>query len=65
MSNNLLVKSQALMNLRTINYPVKQALNAVGLTNDVDGVGNEWQQQIDSVQEQNQQQEQKNDVNAQ
>lgn len=65
MSNNLLVKSQALMNLRTINYPVKQALNAVGLTNDVDGVGNEWQKEIETSQEQSQQQEQKNDVNAQ
>ena len=61
MSNNLLVKSQSLMNLRTINYPVKQALNAVGLTNDVDGVGNEWMKELNDLKEK---EKENKDVNA-
>lgn len=42
MSNNLLVKSESLKMLNDINFPEKQALNIVGITNDIDGVGDAW-----------------------
>lgn len=42
MSNNLLIKSESLKMLDEINFPEKQALNIVGITNDIDGVGDAW-----------------------
>lgn len=44
MSNNLLVKAESLKLLNDANMPEKTILNIVGLTNDVDGVGNVWKQ---------------------
>lgn len=42
MSNNILVKTQALTNLYSIKFPKENALAVVGITNDVDGVANAW-----------------------
>lgn len=42
MSNNLLVKSESLKMLNDASLPEKVILKICGLTNDVDGVGNEW-----------------------
>lgn len=51
MSNNLLVKTQSLQNLRAIHFPPKEALTICGITNDVDGVGNAWESSIKEQQE--------------
>lgn len=50
MSNNLLVKTQSLQNLRAIHFPPKEALTICGITNDVDGVGNAWESAINEQQ---------------
>lgn len=52
MSDNLLVKSQSLQNLHAINFPLKQALAICGITNDVDGIGNLWEQNNQKAKEQ-------------
>jgi SPP1 family phage portal protein len=44
MSNNLLVKTQSLSNLYTMNMPKEQALNIVGLTADAHGVATIWEE---------------------
>lgn len=54
MSNNLLVKTQSLQNLRSINFPAREALTICGITNDVDGVGNVWEESI-KIQEESEQ----------
>lgn len=43
MSNNLLVKAQALKNLYDINMPKEDALIMTGITSDTHGVGHKWQ----------------------
>lgn len=43
MSNNLLVKTQALSNLYSMNMPKEQALNMVDLTGDTHGVSTLWE----------------------
>lgn len=52
MSNNLQVKTQALLNLRTMEVPCEVALNMVGLTNDSHGVAQLWEAELEKKQEQ-------------
>lgn len=42
MSNNLYIKSEAMKMLNDINLPEKAILNIVGITKDVDGLGDAW-----------------------
>lgn len=49
MSNNLQVKTQALVNLRSINMPKEVALNMVGLSNDNHGIANLWEVEDEKV----------------
>lgn len=51
MSNNLLVKSQALQTLRSIEMPCETALNMVNITGDSYGVAKEWQRAIEEKQQ--------------
>lgn len=59
MSDNLLVKTQALLNLDTIKFPKKSALNIVGVTGDVEGVGNEWEKVVQEQEKKELEKEQK------
>ena len=66
MSDNLLVKTQALLNLDTIKFPKKSALNIVGVTGDVEGVGNEWEKVVQEQEKKELEKEQKiSSANAQ
>ena len=70
MSDNLLVKTQALQTLNGINFPLKASLQVCGITNDVDGIGNSWQSNIDKQNEmvenaQNINENQEEDINLQ
>ena len=49
MSNNLYVKSEALKMLNDIYLPEKAALNIVGITKDVDGLGEAWKQNKEKI----------------
>lgn len=51
MSNNLQVKTQALLNLRSMEVPCEVALNMVGLTNDSHGVAQLWESALEKKQE--------------
>lgn len=62
MSNNLLVKSESLKMLNDISFPEKQALNIVGLTNDIDGVGDAWIQRKKQNQAEEQQDNNTNNI---
>lgn len=49
MSNNLYIKAESLKMLNDINLPEKAALNIVGITKDVDGLGEAWKQNKEKV----------------
>lgn len=49
MSDNLYVKSESLKMLNDIGMPEKQALNIVGITKDVDGLGQAWKENKDKI----------------
>ena len=49
MSDNLYVKSEALKMLNDIGMPEKQALNIVGITKDVDGLGQAWKENKEKI----------------
>ena len=54
MSNNLLIKSESAKMLSEINMPEKTILAICGLTNDIDGVGDQWIAKKQEVQQQEQ-----------
>lgn len=47
MSNNLLVKAEAMKMLNEIGYPKKHILTFTGATSDVDGVGDAWERNVE------------------
>lgn len=57
MSNNLLIKAEALKMLDEINFPEKTNLTICGITKDVDGVGKAWEEKKKKVQEEQKQEE--------
>lgn len=48
-SNNLLVKTQALQNLREIKFPILASLKATHLVSDIEMVGKEWEEEIEKA----------------
>ena len=44
MSNNLLVKAEAMQLLNSIDFPEKAILTVCGITKDVDGIGEAWKE---------------------
>lgn len=49
--HNIISKAQALQLLHGMNFPLKDALTAVSLVHDVDGVATKWQERIDNENE--------------
>lgn len=49
MSNNLYVKAESLKMLNDIGLPEKASLNIVGITKDVDGLGESWKQNKEEI----------------
>lgn len=52
MSDNLYIKAEALKMLNDINMPETQALNIVGITKDVDGLGQAWKENKEKIRKQ-------------
>lgn len=52
MSDNLYIKAEALKMLNDINMPETQALNIVGITKDVDGLGQAWKENKEQIRKQ-------------
>jgi len=47
-SDNLLVKTQSLQNLRDVNMPLETSLQMVGIVSDPHSVATEWQREIET-----------------
>ena len=53
MSNNLLVKAEALKMLNEALVPEKAILSICGITKDVDGLGDDWKKNKAQINQQN------------
>ncbi len=55
--HNLIIKTQSLQTLYNMDFPLNESLAITGLVHDVDGVAKNWQERIDDIKEQENQEE--------
>ena len=65
MSDNLLIKAEALKMLNDIQFPKEASLNIVKLTNDSHGIAEDWQKNVDTFNENEKETQQANNLDIQ